>query len=146
MTSSCHTAVFACCMGVLGWTLGCSNDHGKREMDIFITLSDVLRGCWHVLTIAMDVLCGHFSMNPNNKKQPLSCHILRLPQWHKIHRICISFILEEYIWIKSGGSINCRVLFLFGTLLEMADWRWMHSQKVVDSIQKISQSSPYTDT
>ena len=73
-------------------------------------------GWWSLLWTDFDhdigyVLRGFLGVPPRCKKWQMSCHILWLPPWCSICRNCIGLIQEVHIWMRSGGSFNCRLLF-----------------------------------
>ena len=58
------------------------------------------------------VLWGFLSVPLQYKKTANVMPHLEVAPWRNICRICIGLILEAHFWIQSGGSFNCRILFL----------------------------------
>ena len=107
----------------LGGSDGCQGG-GHDE---FITFLSDVHGCRNFFTMPVCELFGDTLAYPHDTKyRPMSHHILMLPPWRNIGRICIGLTLGKNIGIQSGGAHQMQISFFqSGTLLEMADWRWM---------------------
>ena len=76
---------------------------------------DHVHGICPMFVMPVNTLFEDISMYPHDtKNRPMSCHNLRLPPWHNIHRICIRVQLEEHLWIQSGGvhQLYCSFFYL----------------------------------
>jgi hypothetical protein len=121
-----HAATFVWYGVIVWWRSGGLYGHEAWEADEFISLLGDDHCYGQILTMTLDMFCGVFLVYLHDaKKWQMSCHILWLPPWCSICRNCIGLIQEVHIWMRSGGSFNCRLLFFqSGTLLVTDDWRW----------------------